>query len=77
MYALNLDKETGRILSACKVLPNGYYETMVKVDTLPEGDVCDYRYENGEYVYDPLEETTVEAEPTASEILDAMLGVTE
>lgn len=77
MYALNLDKDTGRILSACKVLPNGYYETMVKVDTLPEGDVCDYRYVDGEYVYDPLPEAVVESEPTADEILNAMLGVTE
>ena len=78
MYALNLDKETSRILSACKVLPNGDYETMVIVDTLPEGDVCDYRYENGAYIYDPLPEPEpVESEPTAEEILNAMLGVTE
>lgn len=77
MYALNLDKETGRILSACIVLPNGYYETMVIVDTLPDGDVYDYRYESGAYVYDPLPETVTEREPTATEILNAMLGVTE
>ncbi len=77
MYALNLDKETGRILSACIVLPNGYYETMIIVDTLPDGDVYDYRYVDGGYVYDPLPETVTEREPTATEILNAMLGVTE
>lgn len=77
MYALNLDNQTGRILSACVVLPNGYYGTMEIVDALPDGDVCDYRYENGGYVYDPLPEVVVESEPTADEILNAMLGVTE
>lgn len=77
MYALNLDKETSRILSACVVLPNGHYETMVIVDTLPDGDVYDYRYVDGDYVYDPLPEAVTDREPTANEILNAMLGVTE
>jgi FKBP-type peptidyl-prolyl cis-trans isomerase 2 len=49
-YALNLS-EDGRILSAT-------YEQYapadsVLVDTLPEGDITHYRYENGQYVYDP------------------------
>lgn len=50
-YALNLD-EDGRILSAT-------YESyavpgMPIVDTLPDGDITDYKYINGSYVYDPL-----------------------
>ena len=50
-YALNLDAD-GRILSAT-------YESyavpgMPIVDTLPDGDVTDYKYINSEYVYDPL-----------------------
>ena len=50
-YALNLG-EDGRILSAT-------YESyaaagMPVSDTLPDGDVTDYKYINSEYVYDPL-----------------------
>ena len=51
-YALNL-AEDGRILSATyeQYAP----EDAVIVDELPEGNVSDYRYVNGEFVYDPLE----------------------
>lgn len=50
-YALNLDAD-GRILSAT-------YESyavpgMPIVDTLPDGDITDYKYINSEYVYEPL-----------------------
>ena len=55
MYALNL-AEDKRILSAWVVLPDGNYDGMPLVDTLPEGDVYEYRYENGEYIHDPLPE---------------------
>ena len=52
-YALNL-AEDYRVLSACVVLPNGNYEGMPIVYALPDGDVSDYRYENGQYIYDPF-----------------------
>lgn len=52
MFALNLNNDK-RILSACVVLPSTP-ETMPRVDTLPDGDVTDFLYVNGEYVYDPL-----------------------
>lgn len=55
MYALNLG-EGGRILSACVVLSIGNYDGMPQVDSLPEGDISDYKYLDGEYVYDPLPE---------------------
>ena len=55
MYALNL-AEDGRILSAWVVLPDGKYVGMPLVDTLPDGDIYEYRYENGEYIHDPLPE---------------------
>lgn len=50
-YALNL-AEDNRVLSAT-------YEEfaapdMPIVDTLPDGDISDYRYVNGEYIYDPI-----------------------
>lgn len=55
LYALNL-AEDGRILSACVVLPNGNYDGMPLVDILPDGDISDYLYIDGQYVYDPLPE---------------------
>lgn len=52
-YALNL-AEDNRILSAWVVLPNGGYDNMPIVDELPEGNIADYLYVDGEYIYDPL-----------------------
>lgn len=71
-YALNLD-EDGRILSAT-------YETyaapsMPLVEALPDGDITDYKYIDGSYVYDPLPKPDPELqEPTADELLDILLG---
>lgn len=67
MYALNLDKETGRILSVCVVLPNGNYDGMPIVETKPEGDVTDYLYIDGEYIYDPLPEPEQPEAPTEAD----------
>jgi hypothetical protein len=50
MYALNL-AEDGRILSA--TYPQYAPADAVIVDTLPEGNLPDYRYVDGEYVYAP------------------------
>ena len=72
MYALNLS-EDGRILSACIILPNGNYDDMPIVDTLPEGDITDYLYVEGAYVYDPLPEPEEpEATPTNEERITAL-----
>lgn len=76
MYAIKL-AEDNRILHICTVLKVGNYDGMPIVDTLPEGDVTEYKYINGEYVHDPLpKEAEAEPEPTAEELLNAMLGVT-
>ena len=65
MYALNLG-EDGRILSACVCLEGQIYENIV--NTLPDGDITDYKYINNEYVYDPLPGPEPDAqEPTAEE----------
>ena len=50
-YALNL-AEDGHILSVTfeKYAP----ADAVVVDELPEGNVADYQYVDGEYVYDPI-----------------------
>ena len=51
MYALSLAKD-GRILHATlsKYAPSG----ATLVASLPDGDITDYLYINGEYIYDPL-----------------------
>lgn len=51
MYALNLG-ENSRILSA--TLDQYAPPSQPRVSTLPTGDITDYLYENGGYVYDPL-----------------------
>lgn len=53
MYALNLAKD-GRVLSA--TYPQYAPEDAVIVDALPEGDISDYLYVDGQYVYDPIPE---------------------
>ena len=71
MIALNLNTDN-RILSACKVLPNGNYDGMPLVDALPEdvekeanlpaekrtpkGNLPNYMWSNDAYVYDPQPE---------------------
>ena len=73
MYALNL-AEDNRILSACICLAGFEYENMV--ETLPDGDITDYLYVDGQYVYDPLPEPEpAPTEPTADEVLDVLLGI--
>ena len=75
MYALNLNSDN-RILSVTfdQYAPS----SQPRVDTLPDGDVNDYLFVNGEYVYEPVPvPPTPEPQPTADEILDALLGVEE
>ena len=56
-YALNL-ADDGRILSVTfeKYAP----KDAVLVEELPEGNVADYRYVEGEYIYDPIPKEEVE-----------------
>lgn len=73
-YALNL-ADDGRILSAT-------YEEyaapeMPIVDELPEGDIYEYLYVNGEFVHNPLPAPTVEPEATTDDVLNVLLGVSE
>lgn len=71
MYALNLDTDN-RILSA--TFEEYATADMPKVDTLPEGNIKDYKYVDGGYVYDPLPEP-IPTEPTADDVLDVLLGI--
>ena len=73
MYSLNLDTDN-RILSACICLEG--FEYMNIVDTLPDGDISNYKYIDGEYIYDPLPEPEpVPVEPTTDDVLNALLGI--
>lgn len=71
-YALNLDAD-GRILSVT-------YESYVVagmpiVDTLPDNDIIDYKYINGEFIYEPLPEPIQPQEPTIDDIINTLLGI--
>lgn len=71
-YALNLDEDS-RILSAT-------YEAyavagMPVVSTLPDGDIIDYKYINGEFIYEPLPEPIQPQEPTTEDIINTLLGI--
>lgn len=75
MYALNLNSDN-RILSACVALPATPAD-LPRVDALPDGDVSDWLYQGGKFVYDPLPRPDPPApEPSADDVLNALLGVT-
>ena len=68
-YALKL-AEDGRVLSATfeKYAPDG----SVLVDELPEGNLADYRWQDGAFVYDPLPEPNpVPEEPSQRDRVEA------
>ena len=73
-YALNL-ADDGRILSS--TFEEYASEGMPIVDELPEGDISEYLYVDGQYVHNPLPKSEqTEAEPTTDDVLNALLGVT-
>lgn len=74
-YALNLSEDY-RILSS--TFEEYATDNAVIVDTLPDGDNYDYRYIDGEYIYDPIVvPEQPESEPTVNDIINALLGVSE
>ena len=73
-YALNIS-DNNRILSV--TYEKYSTEGMPIVETLPDGNISDYLYVNGEYVYDPLPIPPIPYDPTADEILDVLLGVSK
>lgn len=69
-YALNL-AEDGRVLSVTYADFSGAGQPVV--EELPGGDCYDYRYVEGEYVYDPLPELDdPEEKPTFGERLQEL-----
>lgn len=51
MYYLNLDKETNRVLSASLLFNGTSMPGSTAVESLPDGNLYDYLYVNGEFVY--------------------------
>lgn len=73
-FALNI-ADDGRILSA--TFEQYAAPDAIIVDVLPEGDITDYRYVDGAYVYDPLPEPEpVEPEPTQLDRVEAQATYT-
>lgn len=72
-YALNL-ADDGRILSATyeKYAPIG----AVIVDELPSGNVVDYRYVNGQYVYEPIPVIETVEPATKLDLIEAQVTYT-
>lgn len=68
-YALNL-AEDRRILSA--TYPQYAPDTVAIVDNLPGGNISDYRYVNGEFVFEPLPQPEPDNTPTSEERLEAL-----
>lgn len=75
LYALNL-AEDGRVLSATEDQYGA--EGQPRVETLPEDDIYDYKYIDGEFVYDPLPAPPEPPAPaeTTDDVLNALLGIT-
>ena len=55
MIALNIDKKTNRVLSASLLFNGASMPGSVEVEALPDGNLYDYLYVNGEFVYSPIE----------------------
>lgn len=69
MYALNLDAE-GRVLSA--TYDRFGQKEQPRVDGLPEGDLSDYLYADGVFIYKPLPDQETEETLTQEERIVAL-----
>ena len=70
-YALNLDTD-GRILSA--TFEEYAAADAVVVDELPDGDISDYLYINGEHVHSPLPKIEFAEQPTQLDRIESQLA---
>ena len=72
-FALNLEDD-GRVLSATyeQYAP----EDTVLVDSIPDGDLHEYRYVDGEFVHDPLPAEEAVEEPSQVDRIEAQVVYT-
>lgn len=72
-YALNL-AEDGRILSA--TFPEYASSNNVIVDHLPEGNIANYIYREGEFIYDEIYPAKQEEVPSVLDRIEAQVVYT-
>ena len=72
-YALNL-AEDGRVLSV--TFEKYALVGSVLVDSLPDGNLSDYRWQNDVFVLDPLPTPAPDPEPTQLDIIEAQVTYT-
>lgn len=73
--ALNLDANDGNRILSC-TFEEFAPPDQPRVTEMPDDDLTQYRYVDGEYIYDPLP-APPEPEPveTADDVLNALLGI--
>ena len=75
-YAIRCNPETKRIESATYEIFGDSNDFITTI--LPENKISDYLLINNEYIYDPLPEPEPPPyEPTADDLMDILLGVSE
>ena len=72
-YALNL-AEDGRILSVTFEQYAGAGNVIV--DSIPEGNIANYLYKEGEFIYDEVPHVTLEEQPSALDRIEAQVVYT-
>ena len=72
-YALNL-AEDGRVLSV--TYPEYAPFESIKVSEIPDGNVSDYIYEDGNFIYDPLPKIEIKEIPTWQDRIEAQVTYT-
>ena len=73
-YALNM-AEDGRVLSA-GIYPLGAPAGAILVEALPEGNLPDYIYRDGKFIYEPLPVEEVEEKPSQLDRIEAQVTYT-
>lgn len=73
MYALNLNEEN-RILSV--TFDKYASANQPRVEELPESDISEYKYIDGEFIHDPLPVEEIIEEPTQLDKIEAQVAYT-
>ena len=72
-FALNLAEDL-RVLSA--TYPQYAPDTAILVDEIPEDDISEYKYINGEFIYEPKPKVITFDAPTRMDRLEAQMTYT-
>lgn len=72
--ALNLDAQDGNRILSC-TFEEYAPPDQPRVAEIPDDNLNDYKYIDGEYIYDPLPQPEPEPVETADDVLNALLGI--